>query len=61
LPAKPIILHLRLHVEDSMRHVFALLFCVVSLAGCQTDQTSTSGSFTSCQSIGTGGTANVIC
>lgn len=44
-----------------MRHVFALLFCVVSLAGCQTDQTSTSGSFTSCQSFGTGGTADVIC
>ena len=44
-----------------MKTLFALLFCVVSLVGCQTDETSTSGSFTSCQSIGTGGTANVIC
>jgi len=44
-----------------MRLVFALLFCVVSLAGCQTDQASTEGTFTSCQSIGTGGTADVIC
>lgn len=44
-----------------MRTLFALLLCVASLAGCQTEQTSTDGSFTSCQSTGTGGTANVIC
>lgn len=44
-----------------MRIFLALLLFAASLAGCQTSDTSTGGSFTSCQSIGTGGTADVIC
>jgi hypothetical protein len=44
-----------------MKSVFALLLCTVFLAGCQSDQSSSNGTFTSCQSIGTGGTADVIC
>lgn len=44
-----------------MRILFALLLCVASLSGCQTDGTSGGGTFTSCQAIGDGGTADVIC